>query len=67
MNFIEQLYDSSHIWKFNIIHGLKIEGRVVDYRISSKAIPITVTVQQSDDVTPVEIPWTSIQYITHLK
>lgn len=67
MNFIEELHNSSYIWKFNIIHGLKIEGRVVDYRITSKAVPVTITVQQSDEVTPVEIPWTSIQYITHVK
>lgn len=64
--FLRLIDNQNCWWKFNIIGNAEVTGQVTDYLMDTRGTPITLKVRQEDRVT-VEIPWTSIQYITAQK
>lgn len=62
-SFLDYIDDSALFWNFKIIGGLKVKGRVLDYRSTPFGVPILLKIFVDEDKT-FEIPWTSIQAIS---
>jgi hypothetical protein len=66
LRFIEELRNEKPLWRFEITGFLVHYGHVVDFMMTSDATPITIMVEDKDKHTT-EIPWVSIQKITHIQ
>lgn len=64
--FLRNIQNQDLEWKFQIIGGLKIVARVIDFLWTDAGIPITLTLQPTRG-SWVEVPWGSIQTITRGK
>lgn len=60
--FLDGLDDETLLWKFNLIGEGVVTGHVINRKVDSHAVPITLMIKT--ERTIVEIPWTSIQTIS---
>lgn len=66
--FLKNIGKPEFTWKFTIV-GKKtwIVANVIDFLWTSEGVPVTLAVQPIEGGDVVEIPWSSIQYITRAK
>jgi hypothetical protein len=62
VQFLDDLYEERHEWKFTLIGNRVIRGGVCGKRITTNATPITIQLEDKHG-NKVEIPWTSVQTI----
>lgn len=67
ISFVRSIDDKELVWNFQLIDGLTVKGKVLDYILNEFAMPISIVIRIVDgdnDGRILEIPWTSIQFIT---
>lgn len=64
--FLKLIDNKNCWWKFQIIGDLTFTGQVTDYMMDLRGQPITIMIR-SEDRNIMDIPWTSIQFISPAK